>query len=95
MVIQATRERHRYHSDRRDGQTADEQNTSRSTIHLWISISMRAPGSGAHPELSRIGHVKCSSLGRAVRVIGSKELVDVAVRCAAVVQSFQFVIERP
>src|ERR1700736_5780631 len=55
MEMQGPWERHRQHGDPRDGQTADEQNTLRSTFHCRISISMRALGSGAHPELSRIG----------------------------------------
>jgi len=38
MVIQAPCERPRQHNDRRDGQTADEQNTLRSTIHRRIPI---------------------------------------------------------
>src|SRR5262249_27137930 len=39
----------------------------RTTLHRRIPIPMRALGSGAHHELSRIDHVKRSPLGHAAR----------------------------
>ena len=68
MVVQVPCERRREHADRGDDQTAgeqtaDEQNNFRSTFHRGLPIAASALVSGAHPELSRIGHVKCSSLG--------------------------------